>query len=99
VHGAENKDTISENKDGQVKAIFVLGGYIYPAGVSIMHDPMLEVGGLQLDISPEVGNILIITIIGVLIIGAMVMTGAVLVRHKMKNRNDRSNKVPPPYRP
>ncbi|OPY34652.1 MAG: hypothetical protein A4E32_00126 [Methanomassiliicoccales archaeon PtaU1.Bin124] len=99
VHGADDWSQMSEKGDGHVSAICVLGGYIYPAGESIMHDPALEVGAFQLDMGTQVGGLVFVAVIGLLVIGVIVMTGAVLVRHRMRRRHDIGGRVPPAYRP
>ncbi len=62
VHGAEDiqNTTIGQNKTGVSGTVFI-GGYIYPAGTSIIHDPGFSAGAFDMN-TPS--NMTIPTVVG-----------------------------------
>ncbi len=50
IHAGENIEWPSDNDDGYVNGIIFLGGYIYPMGHDIFHDPSYVANALFLDI-------------------------------------------------
>ena len=50
IHAGENIDWPGENDDGYVRGILFIGGYIYPAGHDIFHDPAFVANALFLPI-------------------------------------------------
>ncbi len=53
IHAGQNATGRGENDDGFFKSLVVLGGYIYPAGNVIYHDPGFNAIALLLDINPQ----------------------------------------------
>ena len=76
----------------------VLGGYIYPAGLSIMHDPVLSLGSVQL----EIGNgpaIVFVKIVAANMICGVCVVGVLLLHWSSRKRNQKNGgQVPPPFR-
>ncbi len=99
IHAGQRTDERGENDDGEVKAMFVLGGFIYPAGQTIFHDPALEMGAIALDIDPEMGGMIVLGIIGAIFVIGIVVVAVVVLRHNQKKKGNMRNQVPPPYRP
>ncbi|MGD0818360.1 MAG: hypothetical protein ABR986_08200 [Methanomassiliicoccales archaeon] len=90
---------VQEKKaDGFAKLWVVLGGYIYPAGANIMHDPVLSLGSVQLDIGHGAAIVFVAIMAAIVICGACV-TGVVLLRWSSRKRNQKNGgQVPPPFR-
>ncbi len=74
IHAGQNIDWEGENHDGYVHGILFLGGYIYPMGHDIFHDPSYISNALFLDIGVNLGPL---EVIGGLI-GLYVMVGIVV---------------------
>jgi hypothetical protein len=99
IHAGHRTLERGENDDGEVKALFVLGGFIYPAGQTIFHDPALEMGAIALEIDPEMGGMIVLGIIGAIFVIGIVVVAVVVLRHNQKKKGNMRNQVPPPYRP
>ncbi len=83
--------------DGQVRSIVILGGYIYPVGESIMHDPTLDIAGLDIDMVPSAPIIVTVIIaIAVAICVGLALLAAIILYSQRKRRG--RMQVPPPYR-
>jgi len=83
----------TENDDGTFRGIFLLGGYIYPAGSSLFHDPSFITNALIIDIGIilPIPMIMLIAIAASAIILLAVVTYVRLTRTKVR--------VPPNYGP
>jgi hypothetical protein len=99
IHAGQRTDERGENDDGEVKAMFVLGGFIYPAGQTIFHDPALEMGAIALEIDPELSGMIVLGLIGAIFVIGIVVVAVVVLRHNQKKKGNMRNQVPPPYRP
>jgi len=97
VHAGSRDMLPKDVKDGQVRSIVILGGYIYPVGESIMHDPTVAISGMEMDMVPSVPFVLAIIIaIAVAICLALVLVVAILLYSERKKRG--RMQVPPPFR-
>lgn len=90
---------VTENKsDGFAKLWLILGGYIYPAGQNIMHDPVLSLSSVQLEIGHGAA-IVLVAIIGAIVICGVCVVGVLLLRWSSRKRNQNNGgMVPPPFR-
>jgi len=97
IHAGQAQNVMRENDDGEVKSIAILGGYIYPAGSDICHDPTFEASSFMLSIVPNFGGAFVFA----LIIGTVACGSSILVFAVLRNRMKRSNveyQMPPEYR-
>lgn len=69
IHAGENIDWPGENDDGYVRGILFIGGYIYPTGHDIFHDPAFVAHALFLPIG--VGFDIIGIAAGMYVLGTM----------------------------
>jgi len=90
---------VTENKsDGFAKLWLILGGYIYPAGQNIIHDPVLSLGSVQLEIGHGAA-IVLVAIVGAIVICGVCVVGVLLIRWSSRKRNQNNGgMVPPPFR-
>jgi len=70
IHAGQNLDMEGENHDGYLHGIFFLGGYVYPMGHDIFHDPSYTSHALFLDIGVNMGALEVLG--GILILTMMV---------------------------
>ncbi len=77
IHAGENIDWPGENDDGYVKGIIFIGGYIYPMGHDIFHDPSYTAYALFLDIN--VGFDIFGLLNGAVIVGILAIVVGVVV--------------------
>ena len=99
IHAGSTEDMRGDNDDGNVKAIVILGGYIYPAGQNIYHDPMFQASSIMLSIDPGFQPLVLLLVIGA--VGACISSiGAVtILRRRTKRLDERfAFQEPPPYR-
>lgn len=93
VHGGQRFNEEFENKDGYLRGFIIQGGYIYPAGNNIYHDPSLVAVALLFSPVDWALNLLP----GYIVAGqfALALIGVVLIvgRNKIRNRRERKNKV------
>jgi hypothetical protein len=97
IHAGQAQNVMRENDDGEVKSIAILGGYIYPAGSDIRHDPTFEASSFMLSIVPNFGGAFVFA----LIIGTVSCGSSILVFAVLRNRVKRSKveyQMPPEYR-
>jgi hypothetical protein len=99
IHAGSAEDMRGDNDDGNVKAIAILGGYIYPAGENIYHDPTFEATSLMLDISMGFQPLIVLLIIGATIACVIPIGALMLMRRKTRRMDERfAYEVPPGYR-
>jgi len=99
IHAGCGDEMRGDNNDGNVKAIAILGGYIYPAGENIYHDPTFEASSLMLNIGFDFKPLIFLLVIGA-VIACVVPVGAVLVLRRRTKRIDQrfAYQMPPEYR-
>lgn len=54
IHAGQDKSGRGDNDDGHFKALVIVGGYIYPAGNVIFHDPGFNAVAIILDINSQI---------------------------------------------
>ncbi len=83
IHGGQRFNEEFEDKDGYLRGFIIQGGYIYPAGSNIYHDPSLIATALLFDVVDWALNLLpgyivggqvFLAIMAVIIISAFVVT-------------------------
>ena len=80
-----------------MKTIVILGGYVYPVGSSIYHNPMSEASSFLSSIRPDNGGALF----AALAIGLVSCESSVLAMITLKNRRKKDPlqyNVPPEHR-
>jgi hypothetical protein len=103
VHAGDSIDKVKDferPKDAEVKGIAVIGGYIYPAGQDIVHDPTFEAGAFQLSIVGEINPaVVLLLLIGVCVVCGISLVTVVALRRRYRRKNDKYQyQVPPTYR-
>ncbi len=92
-------DTLwAQSKEGEVKGLVAVGGYIYPAGSNIMHDPTFASSTFLAQINgKEAGIILLLLMMGAVIacVSAVVV---VSIFHRKSRRSEFRYDIPPQYR-
>jgi len=88
IHAGQDKSGRGEDDNDHFKALVVLGGYIYPAGNVIYHDPGFNVVAILLDINPQIllipeGIVALQFLIGLV---AVVAAGVIGFNRRKKNR-------------
>jgi len=89
IHASSAEDMRGDNDDGNVKAIAILGGYIYPAGENIYHDPTFEATSLMLDISTEFQPLIVLLIMGATIACVISVGALIFARRKTRRMDER----------
>ncbi|MBI5000173.1 MAG: hypothetical protein HZB92_01400 [Euryarchaeota archaeon] len=85
IHAGENIDWETEKRDGRVRGIVFLGGYIYPMGHDIYHDPSFVAHALFLDLPIGGGNGLLAILVGaqgIALIAGICAVAVYVVRRK-----------------
>ena len=96
----ENVADLERPGEGEVDGIVVIGGYIYPAGQDIYHDPTFEAGAFQMSIVGEINPaIVLLLLIGVGVVCGLAVVTMVAIRRRSRRNNDKYQyQVPPGYR-
>jgi hypothetical protein len=82
-----------------VKLLVILGGYIYPMGANIMHDPSFIGEALQIDMNEGLKVLLFVLFVGAAVIVISMLAALVLIRRQNKKGNEKFNhRSPPEYR-
>jgi len=85
--------------DGHLKLLVILGGYIYPMGADVAHDPSLFAEALQIE-DGVLKTIFVFLIVGVVVVCASMLLALLLIRRASKKENEKFNyRSPPGYRP
>lgn len=88
IHAGQDKSGRGENDDGHFKALIVLGGYIYPAGNVIYHDPGFSAKAILLNINSHI-KIIPEGIIGLqFLIGLVAVTSAGVIGWKKHKKSE-----------
>jgi hypothetical protein len=99
VHAGSVEDARGDNDDGNVNAIAILGGYIYPAGENIYHDPTFEAGSLMLNIGMDFRPLVFLLVVGAAIACVVPIWAVLVLRRRSKRMDERfAYQVPPEYR-
>jgi len=95
---AGNHNFLPKSNDGQLKLLVVLGGYIYPMGTDVYHDPSFFGEAFQLDID-GLKVLMVLLVVGVVVVGAgMVVILMIIRRMNKKGRQKFDYRTPPEYR-
>ncbi|MDD1768040.1 MAG: hypothetical protein LUQ27_05700 [Methanomassiliicoccales archaeon] len=97
VHAGQARDFRGENDDGEVRSVAILGGYIYPAGSDIYHDPTFEASTFMLSMAPDFGGLFAFAIV----IGTTACGSSVLAFVLLRSRSKKGKiqyRIPPEYR-
>ncbi len=92
IHAGTNGLRIVDENDDKFRGIVLLGGYVYPAGSDIFHDPSYSVSAILVDLVPEL-NLGPFVFMGLVSVATLVMVGvAVHLRRRSKRR-----RMPPAF--
>jgi hypothetical protein len=85
--------------DGEVRGIAVIGGYIYPAGEDIYHDPTFEAGTFQLSIIGDIDPaVVFLLLFGVAVVCGLSLVTVLVLRDRSRRRNENHRyQVPPGF--
>ena len=81
VHGGQRFNEEFEKKDGEIRGFIIQGGYIYPAGSNIYHDPSLVATALLFNVVDYAINLLpgnivggqfVLSLLGLIVVGILV---------------------------
>jgi ABC-type Fe3+ transport system permease subunit len=86
-----------EVPNGHVRSIVLLGGYIYPVGESVVHDPTVDFTAIAVDMDPS-RPILVTVIIAIAAVVCLVLVALVVALLYVQRKKRRRMQVPPPYR-
>jgi hypothetical protein len=85
--------------DGHLKLLVVLGGYIYPMGSDVMHDPSVFAEALQIS-DDTLRTVVLVLLVGVVVVCLGLLIALLLIRRLNKREHDKFNyRSPPGYRP
>jgi len=99
IHAGVASEFPTDKRDGQVKLLVILGGYIYPMGANIMHDPSFIGEALQIDMNEGLKVLLFVLFVGAAVIVISMLAALVLIRRQNKKGNEKFNhRSPPEYR-
>ncbi|MEE9600472.1 MAG: hypothetical protein V3W22_02040 [Thermoplasmata archaeon] len=92
IHAGTNGLRITNEKDDKFRGVVLLGGYIYPAGSDIYHDPSYSVQAILVDIQPEF-NLAPFVFVGIASVATLGLMGtAIHLRRRSKRR-----RIPPAF--
>ncbi|MCU0861712.1 MAG: hypothetical protein MUE65_05275, partial [Methanomassiliicoccales archaeon] len=88
-----------DGHDGHLKLLVVLGGYIYPMGADVMHDPSVFAEALQMS-DDALKTVVLVLFVGVVVVCIGLLIALLLIRRLNKREQDKFNyRSPPGYRP
>jgi hypothetical protein len=90
VHAGTSGLRITNEKDDKFRGIVLLGGYIYPAGSDIYHDPSYSVQAILVDLRPE-PNLKPLVLLGMASVATLSLVGLAMRRRSKRRR------MPPAY--
>jgi hypothetical protein len=79
IHAGQNLNMEGENNDGFLHGILFLGGYVYPMGHDIFHDPSYTAHALFLDIGVNCGPLAMLGGLSALVIMISVTVAVIVV--------------------
>lgn len=92
IHAGTNGLRIVNENDDKFRGIVLLGGYVYPAGADIFHDPSYSVSAILVDLVPEF-NLGPFVGLGLATVAILVVAGVGLhLRRKSKRQ-----RIPPTF--
>jgi hypothetical protein len=85
--------------DGHLKLLVVLGGYIYPMGAEVVHDPSMFAEAFQIS-DQTLKTVVVILLIGVVVVCSAMLLALFLIRRMNRKGNEKFNyRSPPGYKP
>ncbi|MDD1769811.1 MAG: hypothetical protein LUO79_01875 [Methanomassiliicoccales archaeon] len=85
--------------DMDVKAIIILGGYVYPMGTDVVHDPSFASDVFQLNITDGLQALVFVLAIGAMVIvGCMIVALVVIRKHNRRGNDKFTYRQPPEYK-
>jgi hypothetical protein len=93
VHGGQSFNEEFENKDGYLRGFIIQGGYIYPAGNNIYHDPSLVAIALLFSPVDWALNLLPGYIVGGQFALALIALVLIVGSNKVKKRRERKKQA------
>ncbi|HTY47895.1 MAG TPA: hypothetical protein VMB46_09570 [Methanomassiliicoccales archaeon] len=93
---AGGKDILKGENGGKVRALLILGGFIYPMGTNITHDPQFTGEAFQLNLNEGLKALFFVLIVGVVFIAACMITALFLIRRQNRRTNEKFDYRPPP---
>jgi hypothetical protein len=107
VHAGDRSSTLLgagiKGHDGHLKLLILLGGYIYPIGSDVIHDPSISAEAMQIGddflrtILNFIGTVVLAVVIG---LSALMLVVVLLIRRSNRKKNEKFDyRTPPGYRP
>jgi len=88
----------AEGHDGHLKLLVILGGYIYPMGVDVMHDPSVFAEAFQIS-DDALRTFVVIMLVGVVVVCSAMLLALLLIRRMNRKGSDKFNyRSPPGYK-
>jgi hypothetical protein len=82
-----------------VRGIAVIGGYIYPAGSDIVHDPVFEASTFQISNIGDVNPFVVLLLLFGAVAVCITVVSVLVLRQRSRKKNDPYRyQVPPEYR-
>ena len=98
IHAGDKSDFPAKSNDGQVKLLVILGGYIYPMGANVIHDPSFFAEAFQMNFE-GLKVLVVLLVAGVVAVGAGMIIVMMIIRHSNKKGKQKFDyRTPPEYR-
>lgn len=92
IHAGTSGLRVTNEADDKFRGVFLVGGYVYPAGADIYHDPSYSVQAILVDLQPE-WNFAPLVFLGLAVVSTVALAGVAV---KLRRRR-RARRVPPAY--
>jgi len=98
--GDEGVLPIGKGADGgHLKLLVLLGGYIYPMGMDVVHDPSVFAEAFQIS-DHELRTFVVVMLVGVVVVCLAMLLALLMIRRmNRKGRDKFEYRSPPAYRP
>lgn len=99
VHAAKDLNLFSPGEDGgRAMLVFIVGGYIYPVGQNVVHDPSFFAQALQID-DNAVKTLFAVIAIGIMVVCFATLVGLLMIRKANRKGKDKFEyRAPPQYK-
>jgi hypothetical protein len=98
IHAGDKGDFLPKSNDGQLKLLVVLGGYIYPMGANVVHDPSFFGEAFQIT-ADGLKVLVVLLVVGVAVVGVGMIIVLMIIRHSNKKGEQKFDyRTPPEYR-
>lgn len=102
IHAGSELESIewADGTKGEVKGVAVIGGYIYPAGSDIYHDPTFAASTFMAPIIGDVNPaVVLLMVVGAVAVCGICAVSLLIIRQRGRRRSERFQyQVPPEYR-